>query len=115
MLLVKSNAVGVGATAPAPTALDLTKTVNVLSGGAYSLANGAEGQIMYFVPASGISNGAYIEIANARVIDTGSTFLPIDVTDYMWEAFAEGTDQPRTISMAIFANGAWCLRGGLAD
>jgi hypothetical protein len=102
----------VGGTTPTPTALDLAKTVNILSsGGDYSLADGAEGQIMYFVPASGLTSDVYVEIANARIMGEG----PVEETDYRWTPFFGESLVPTTIAMAIFADGAWCLRGGTSD
>lgn len=97
------------------TALDLTKQTQILtavgSAGAYSLADGAEGQIMYFVPSSGVNDGIYVNIANARIMGEG----PTDVTDYSWTPFSGELLAPTTIAMAIFADGAWCLRGGATD
>ena len=103
------------------TALDLTKQTQILTGdtgtntGSYSLADGTEGQIMYFVPASGTSGAVYVRIANARIIDVNGTGLPADVTDYSWNVFAGESNDPTSIMMAIFADGAWCLRGGVTD
>jgi hypothetical protein len=37
----------------AATAIDVTKTINKLSEGVYTLADGVEGQIMYLVPTEG--------------------------------------------------------------
>jgi hypothetical protein len=104
-----------GIDAPVITALDLTKQTQILSAasgtGAYSLADGTEGQIMYFVPDSTISSSAYILVANARIIGEG----PTDTIDYSWTPFDGESQVPATIAMAIFADGAWCLRGGASD
>jgi hypothetical protein len=97
------------------TALSLTKQVQILEDGFYTLADGNEGQIMYFVPASGTSTGTYVVIDNTRIIDVGNTDLAIDSTNYSWTPFFGETEAPRTIAMAIFADGAWCLRGGVND
>jgi hypothetical protein len=97
------------------TALSLTKQVQILEDGFYTLADGTEGQIMYFVPASGTTTGTYVVIENARIIDVGDTDLPVDDTDYSWTPFFGETEAPGTIAMAIFADGAWCLRGGVTD
>jgi hypothetical protein len=97
------------------TALSLTKQVQILEDGFYTLADGTEGQIMYFVPASGTSTGTYVVIDNARIIDVGGTDLPTDDTEYSWTPFFGESEAPRTIAMAIFADGAWCLRGGVTD
>jgi hypothetical protein len=63
---------------------------------------------MYFVPASGITGNVFIQIANARLTGEG----PLESADYDWEPFFRESPAPTTIAMAIFANGAWCLRGG---
>lgn len=97
------------------TSLDLTKQTHILTAvgaaGAYSLSDGVEGQIMYFVPSSGVNDGIYVLVSNARIIGEG----PVDVTDYSWTPFSGETLAPTTIAMAIFADGAWCLRGGATD
>ena len=98
-----------------PTPLDLTKSINKLTEGGYTLADGTEGQIMYFVPTSGITGVSYVQIANARVTDIGGSYLPIDIVDYNWLPFDGESLAPATIAMAIFADGAWCLRGGTTD
>jgi hypothetical protein len=66
---------------------------------------------MYFVPDSTISSSAYILVANARIIGEG----PTDTIDYSWTPFDGEASAPATIAMAIFADGAWCLRGGASD
>lgn len=105
--------------APVFTALDLTKQTQILnatlSSGGYSLADGTEGQIMYFVPASGSTGVSNIEVANARVLDIGGSYLPVDVANYDWLPFTDNSITTATIAMAIFADGAWCLRGGATD
>lgn len=108
-----------GAVGETVTALDVAKQVQVLSGqldvaGLYSLADGAEGQIMYFVPSSTVTSTVYVQVANARIISTIGS-MPADVTDYVWNVFAGGTTEPSAIRMAIFADGAWCLQGGTTD
>ena len=101
-----------------PTALDLSKQVQIItatgSNRYYTLADGVEGQIMHFVPNSTIDTDVYIRIANARIVDVGGTGLPVAATNYSWAVFTV-TEAPRTISTAIFADGAWCLQGGSTD
>jgi hypothetical protein len=101
------------------TALDTDKQIQILTADetndGYSLADGAEGQIMYFVPASDAGvNAIYVQIANARLINTGSGEI-FDSINYSWNPFLGATQQPTTLAMAIFADGAWCLRGGVTD
>jgi hypothetical protein len=66
---------------------------------------------MYFVPSSGINDGIYVLVANARIMGEG----PTDQADYSWTPFSGELLAPTTIAMAIFADGAWCLRGGSTD
>ena len=63
---------------------------------------------------SGVTGSLYVKIANARILDIGNTFMPIEQANYSWLPFDNDT-QPKTIAMAIFADGAWCLRGGATD
>jgi hypothetical protein len=86
-----------------PTAIDLTKNVNKLTSGRYTLADGAEGQLMYIVPqhASGAVN-MIIEVANA---DLG---IGAD-TDQELAFKGDGTSQVITL---IFTDSAWSQSGG---
>jgi hypothetical protein len=101
------------------TEIDLTKQVHVLSANTsndgYSLADGTEGQMMYFVPSSATgTNAIYVSIANARIVNTGSGEI-IEQSNYSWNPFLGATEEPTTLAMAIYADGAWCLRGGVTD
>jgi X-X-X-Leu-X-X-Gly heptad repeat protein len=80
------------------TAIDLTKSVNKLTDGAYTLANGTEGQIMYLVRQTG-SDGASItvRVASARV--DGAEY-----SDHIHTPFGGGGDSLTTM---IFTDGAW--------
>ena len=86
-----------------PTAIDLTKNVNKLTSGRYTLADGAEGQLMYIVPqhASGAVN-MIIEVANAD-LGMGAN------TDQELAFKGDGTSQVITL---IFTDGAWSQSGG---
>ena len=86
-----------------PTAIDLTKNVNKLTDGRYTLADGVEGQLMYIVPqhASGAVD-MRIEIANA---DSGNGAN----TDQELVFKGDGTSQVITL---IFTDGAWSQSGG---
>ena len=88
-----------------PTALDLTKTVNKLTDGAYSLADGVEGQIMHLVRQTGSTyNAIMINVANARVnggLETTIDYYPFETslnmstlifTDGAWQASVGGWD-----------------------
>jgi hypothetical protein len=87
-----------------PTALDLTKTVNKLSNGNYTLADGVEGQIMHLVRQTGSTyNAIIVNVANARV--NGSLETTIDY--YPFENIAVSN-----MSTLIFTDGAWQADNG---
>jgi hypothetical protein len=83
-----------------PVALDLTKTVNKLADGAYSLADGVEGQIMYLVKQTG-NNGetTIVYVANSRA--NGTTFTDLGHRPFRFGAINVDID------MLIFTDGAW--------
>lgn len=88
-----------------PTVLDLTKSINKLTDGGYSLANGAEGQIMYLVRQTGSNEGDIrLTVGNARV--DGSTY-----TNYTFVPFTASTSLD--IAMLIFTDGRWQSDNGL--
>jgi hypothetical protein len=87
-----------------PTALDLTKSVNKLANGAYTLANGVEGQIMYLVRQTG-SMGATVTVANSRIDGVIQTDIP-------FSPFTDGTD-PINMATLIFTDDAWQNMGGV--
>jgi hypothetical protein len=104
------------------TALDLTKSIQKLSNGYYSLANGVEGQIMYFVPVNGVTQGSSVGIliANVRQFINGT----VGVQNNGWFPFFQnaviddGTAvafNASTIAYAIFTDGAWNVFGGGMD
>ena len=92
-----------GGDANTSTALDLTKAINKLTNGEYTLANGIEGQIMYLVRQTG-STAHTVTVANARL--DGSM-----LTDIPFTPFTDGTD-PTNMAMLIFTDGAWQSMGG---
>jgi hypothetical protein len=99
-----------------PTAIDLTKSVNKLTSGLYTLANGVEGQIMYLVGQTGaISTEIGVVVANYRVNgseNTGGLLLPFRVYDYSDESYY---DSFSNICTLIFTDGAWQQSGGAWD
>ena len=86
-----------------PTAIDLTKSVNKLTNGEYTLANGVEGQIMYLVRQTG-STAHNVTVANVRL--NGTVY-----TDVSFTPFTDGTD-PTNMATLIFTDGAWQSMGG---
>jgi hypothetical protein len=99
-----------------PTAIDLTKSVNKLTDGVYTLADGTEGQIMYLVGQTGaISTEVGVTVANYRVNgseNTGGLLLPFRVYDYSDESYY---DSFSNICTLIFTDGAWQQSGGAWD
>ena len=87
-----------------PTALDLTKSVNKLTNGDYTLANGVEGQIMYLVRQTG-STAHNVTVANVRL--DGTVY-----TDVSFTPFTDGTD-PTNMATLIFTDSAWQSMGGV--
>ena len=90
-----------------PTALDLTKSVNKLTNGAYTLADGVEGQIMYLVRQTGSTyNAITVNVANARV--DGALNTTIAYYPFEWAP-------PLNMSTLIFTDGAWQADSGAWD
>jgi len=84
----------------AAVAIDLTKTINKLADGFYSLADGVEGQIMYLVRQTGNDGDTTIvEVANARA--NGLTFTNLGHRPFRLGVITVDID------MLIFTDGAW--------
>jgi hypothetical protein len=91
------------------TAIDLTKTINKLTDGVYTLANGVEGQIMYLVPQNGVvPTDVSVLVANSRNIGVG-TLLPFSVYDNSDSSYYGNIGGFCTL---IFTDGAWQQSGG---
>lgn len=97
-----------------PTAIDLTKTINKLADGDYSLADGVEGQIMYLVPQNDtVPTNVYVYVDHSRVAGTTGSglLLPFRVYENSGDAFYDSTGQ----CTLIFTDGAWQQTGGAWD
>jgi hypothetical protein len=95
-----------------PTAIDLTKTINKLTDGAYTLANGVEGQIMYLVAQNGVVPADVgVVVANSRNIGE-ATLFPFRVYDYSDDNYYDSVGGLCTL---IFTDGAWQQTGGAWD
>ena len=93
-----------------PTAIDLTKTINKLSTGVYSLADGVEGQVMYIVPQAGaIWNQIDINVANGRAYSNAVTPATV-YTNVIYYPFI-GMESYGMVTM-IFTDGAWQASAG---
>jgi hypothetical protein len=88
--------------------LDLTKSVNKLADGPYSLADGVEGQIMYLVRQTGSTyNAISVNVANARI--DGTLYTTIDYFPF------ENNLTALNMSTLIFTDGAWQADNGSWD
>jgi hypothetical protein len=95
------------------TALDLTKSVNKLAEGNYTLADGVEGQIMYLVLRNGsLPANVAVLVANSRITGIsyigGSTLLPFRVYENSNDDYYDSTG----LCTLIFTDGAWQQQGG---
>jgi hypothetical protein len=103
--VVKSTVAKTGGGIDTETAIDLTKSVNKLTGGIYTLADGLEGQIMYLVKQTGtIFDTVTVIAANARV----NGVLYTNLEHYPFSYAASSID----IDTLIFTDGAWQAVGG---
>jgi hypothetical protein len=90
-----------------PLALDLTKTVNKLTDGEYTLANGVEGQIMYLVRQDGtISENVDVDVDNG---DGDNPLQPFRIN------YGDGRIDNTGICTLIFTDGTWKQTGGNWD
>jgi hypothetical protein len=105
----------VGATAPLPTAIDLTKSINKLTNGSYTLADGVEGQTMHLVAQTGTQPDAVnVTVANCRFGGTrgyNGGLYPFRILN---DANASYFDS-RGFCTLIFTDGAWQQSGGSWD
>lgn len=92
------------------TPLDTTKSVNKLTDGYYTLANGVEGQIMYLVSDSTILDTSTVTVivSNGRV--GGNTYV-----DIMLFPFVSPGSYVNSICTLIFVDGYWQQTGGSWD
>jgi len=96
----------------AAATIDLTKTVNKLTNGIYSLADGVEGQIMYLVPQNDvIPEEVSVSVAHSRIAGiayTPATLAPFRVYEYANDEYYNSTG----MCTLIFTDGAWQQQGG---
>lgn len=100
----------------ATTAIDLTRSINKLTAGNYTLADGVEGQIMYLVPQDGMAwNSIDLVVAHGRPF--GDTVTPAqiypDIVFFPFSSQYEGTGFG--VVTMIFTDGAWQSSGGTWD
>jgi hypothetical protein len=106
--LVKSTVAKTGGGVDTETAIDLTKSINKLTDGLYTLADGVEGQIMYLVKQTGtVFDAVTVIVENAR---TGG-ILYTNLEHYPFDYSTSSID----IDTLIFTDGAWQAVGGAWD
>jgi hypothetical protein len=106
--LVKSTVAKTGGGVDTETAIDLTKSINKLTDGLYTLADGVEGQIMYLVKQTGtVFDAVTVIVENAR---TGG-ILYTNLEHYPFSYNTSSID----IDTLIFTDGAWQAVGGEWD
>jgi hypothetical protein len=106
--VVNSTVAKTGGAVDTETALDLTKSINKLTDGLYTLADGVEGQIMYLVKQTGtVFDAVTVIVENAR---TGG-ILYTNLEHYPFDYSASSID----IDTLIFTDGAWQAVGGAWD
>jgi hypothetical protein len=89
------------------TEIDITKSVNKLEDGSYTLANGVEGQIMYLVAQTGTTMSAVtVIVSNARI--NGGTYTDTALYPFLdYNAASNGG-----MCTLIFTDGHWQSNSG---
>lgn len=97
------------------TPLDLTKQVQKLTDGYYSLADGVEGQMIYLVPQNGTAyNNVTVSVANGRLVDEGTVGTVYTNIDFFPFRDTLGTAIKNIVTL-IFTDGAWQASSGQWD
>jgi len=108
------NPDAVGATPPTPAVIDLTKSINSIGDGYYTLADGVEGQIMYLVPDIGTfttSNNVIVTVAHGREQSTQMQ----DWQLWPFRYWVAAEQVPTSICTLIFTQSHWQQIGGSWD
>ncbi len=97
--------------APSAGAIDITKQMASLVPGAYSVADGVEGQVLFLTVRSGNRQNIQVTFANIRYNASDSVQTNTMITPF-WGAAA--ANRP-TLVTCIFTDGAWTLSNGLGN
>jgi hypothetical protein len=93
-------------------AIDLTKQLIVLGAGTWTLADGVDGQILYFVTSTGADvHDIYLIVDHLRYQNGAVSVLGTSIS---WDPFPHrtgGTNIP-LMTMAVFSQGAWSVSAG---
>lgn len=99
-----------------PTVLDQAKQIFVLGTGTYTLANGSDGQICYFVTHStGTPGNTVVNVDNIRIISNNEATIAISALWYPFDTVAGAISDASTTATAIFTEGAWNVSQGLVN
>jgi hypothetical protein len=87
--------------------VDLTKQVLSMRAGTWTLPDGVEGQIMYFVLATdGTASGCFLTVSHLR-------YEGVEIDGGTWSPFQNGSGEPIfSVCTAIFTNDYWVFSGG---
>lgn len=98
------------------SALNLNKSIHKLSEGNYTLADGVEGQIMYIVPQSNVSNVSNVSIYVAHGRHASNSFTNNLLFPFRQTLSGDYQDViDSSLCTLIFTDGAWQQSGGLWD
>lgn len=96
--------------------LDQTKQIFVLGTGTYTLADGVEGQICYFVMHStGNATNIVVNVSNIRTIVSDVATLSATAVWKPFDVTAGSDTDAKTTATAIFTEGAWNVSNGLVN
>ena len=91
-------------------AIDLIKQAVILGAWTWTLANGTEGQVIYFVSATGtVLDDAKVTVANLRHQNGVTSTLTLNAD---WHPFSYGGSNVPVLAIAIFTQGAWNVSAG---
>ena len=87
--------------------VDLTKQVLSMRAGTWTLPDGVEGQIMYFVLArDGTASGCFLTVSHLR-------YEGVEIDGGTWSPFQNGSGAPIfSVCTAIFSDDYWVFSGG---
>ena len=100
-----------GGTQGTATPIDLTKQVHIFADSWFSLADGAQGQIMHFaMNPGGSAEDIIVDVAHLRISQAGAGNT---INHAVWHPFPYGAgNHVATLATAIFTDGAWNVNAG---
>ena len=100
-----------GGTQGTATPIDLTKQVHIFADSWFSLADGTQGQVMYFaMNPGGSAEDIIVDVAHLRISQGGAGNT---INHAVWHPFPYGAgNHVATLATAIFTDGAWNVNAG---